>query len=80
MRETFTRMAGEDGCVGPDQIRELLYLLRGGAAFVTNDHVNDALTDLSQLNTITRIPYLPFERWFEDYFEKQDALDDSMDV
>ena len=91
MREQFRNLAaagaspgnpalGEDGSLHPSELRELLQIVRGGAAFVTSDDVDDGLAQLTQGGERERIDYLPFERWYEEHFSKIDAELDEADA
>ncbi|CBJ33958.1 BNR repeat domain protein [Ectocarpus siliculosus] len=84
MREHFRAMTasgvtpgnpalGDDGLLHPSELRELLQIVRGGAAFVTSDDVDEGLALLTQGGEKERIGYLPFERWYEEHFSKIDA-------
>lgn len=91
MREHFRKLTaagaapgnstlGEDGSLHPSELRELLQIVRGGAAFVTSDDVDDGLAQLTQGGERERIEYLPFESWYEEYFSKIDAAFDEADA
>lgn len=64
---------GKDGSLHPSDLRELLQVIRGGAAFVTSEDVSDGVAHLTQGGEHDRIHYVPFERWYEEYFGKKDA-------
>ena len=91
MREQFRSLAaagaapgnpalGEDGSLHPSELRELLQIVRGGAAFVTSDDVDDGLAQLTHGGERERIDYLPFECWYEEHFSKIDAELDEADA
>lgn len=69
----------EDGSLHPSELRELLQIVRGGAAFVTSDDVDDGLAQLTKGEDEERIQYLPFERWYEEYFGRIDAAFDEVE-
>lgn len=84
MRDHFRRMAAsgsmpgnpslnEDGSLHPSKLRELLQVVRGGSAFVTADDVDDGFVQLTHGGEIERIDFIPFERWYEEYFRRIDA-------
>lgn len=89
MRDHFRRMTAagskpgtssldEDGSLHPSELRELLQVVRGGAAFVTSDDVDDGLAQLTQGGEVHWINFIPFERWYEEYFRRIDvALDEA---
>lgn len=90
MRDHFRRMAGagsmprnpamnEDGSLHPSELRELLQTVRGGAAFVSSDDVDDGLAQLTQAGELMQIDYVPFEKWYEEYFGRIDAAFDEAD-
>lgn len=90
MREHFRSLAaggiepanpilGQDGTLHPSELRELLQIVRGGAAFVTADDVDDAIANLTQGGEVERIHFLLFERWYEQHFAKIDAELDEAD-
>ncbi|CAM9347627.1 unnamed protein product [Choristocarpus tenellus] len=65
-------MAGRDGTLDPSELRELLQVVRGGAAFVTSENVEDGIMELTGGGELERLEYLCFERWYEVYFAQID--------
>lgn len=63
----------EDGSLHPSRLRELLQIVRGGAAVINCEDVENGQTLLTQGGEKEYIDFLQFERWYEEYFSKIDA-------
>lgn len=90
MREHFRKLTaagaspgnpalGSDGFLHPSELRELLQIVRGGAAFVTSDDVDEGLALLTQGGERKKIDFISFEQWYEEHFSRIDAQLDEAD-
>jgi hypothetical protein len=73
IRHAFDAAASvEDGCIGPDLLRDLLQTLRAPAP-LARDELLEALTALGdgeEKTSTPRIPAVVFETWYREYFDE----------
>lgn len=75
IREQVDKVAGEDECIGPNQLRGLLVTLRDPVPVIDHE-VNEAVYALGDGNEDADVPRIhpsKFERWFMDYFHVTDV-------
>jgi len=70
IREQFDKLSGEDECIGPNQLRELLTELRSPLPLdsVDLDEALLALSDGEEDASRPRITAQEFEAWYNGYF------------
>jgi len=73
IRAKFDLVSAEDGCIGPNQIHDLLKALRDPAPLELED-VEECLAVVGdgakEEDTMPRIEPLPFEKWFRQYYDE----------
>eukprot|EP00388_Colpodella_angusta_P031015 GDKK01021148.1.p1 GENE.GDKK01021148.1~~GDKK01021148.1.p1 ORF type:complete len:121 (-),score=20.33 GDKK01021148.1:100-462(-) len=73
IRAQFDNLIDEDKCIGPNQVRALLKVLRAPYP-VEGIDVEDCLLNLAEgleNETSPRIAPVPFEKWYRKYFDEQ---------
>lgn len=73
IRAQFDNLIDEDKCIGPNQVRALLKVLRAPYP-VEGIDVEDCLLNLAEgleNETTPRIAPVPFEKWYRKYFDEQ---------
>ena len=78
VREAFDSFAGDDLCVGPNQVEKLLGKLRFPAPCSREDieecvnYLADGRTDSSE----PRMMAVPFEKWYRGYYNEYEEDDE----
>lgn len=78
VRQEFDNLCQEDKCIGPNQIRGLLKILRAPYP-IENADVEEALSLLAEGadedEETPRLKPVPFERWYRKYYDEPYELD-----
>lgn len=77
VREQFDKIVGDDGCIGPRQLRKLIQGLRHPVP-VDREDIEEAVSSLGDGNgdsDYPRIKPVPFENWYRRFFDEYEDLD-----
>jgi hypothetical protein len=78
IRAAFDNMAADDKCIGPNQVRALLKVLRSPYPVESAD-VDDCLSLLAEGKAedeeYPRIAPVPFEKWYRKYYDEPESAD-----
>jgi hypothetical protein len=76
VRAAFDNVAAvDDGCIGPNQVRDLLMTLRSPAP-VARDELTECLTHLAdgdEKGVEPRIKAVDFVEWYKSFFDENDV-------
>ena len=74
MRSQFDKVADEDKCIAPHQVRGVLKALRAPYP-VDGTDIEDCLINVAEgreEDDYPRIQPVPFENWYRKYFDERD--------